>query len=168
MSEYWPFGPKDDSYREYEKLLFIKENLKDYAVEAVDSYSVAVGQLLRWVHLAIETRTDDIRIRRGQIALSKTLREEAKAKETERLTKREKACEESKVSFDEKIKAEFEARKAEDPEAAEDDLPEFDPDDFFAKFDDENLPNDIPDEVGDDVDNDCNIVIEAKVVPTEE
>ena len=71
MSEYWPFGPKDESYREYEKLAFIKENLKGYVVEEVDSYSVAVGQLLRWVLLAIETRTDDIRIRRSQVASNK-------------------------------------------------------------------------------------------------
>ena len=84
------------------------------------------------------------------------------------MAKREKAAEEAKQIFDDKIKAEFDARKAEDPEAAEDDLPDFDPDDFFAKFDDENLPNDIPEEVGDDIDNDCNIVIEEKVVAAEE
>lgn len=71
MSEYWPFGPKDESYREYEKLAFIKENIKDYSPDAVDGYSVAVGALLRWVLLAVETRTDDIRIRRAQIASSK-------------------------------------------------------------------------------------------------
>ena len=84
------------------------------------------------------------------------------------MAKREKACEDAKATFDEKIKAEFDARKAEDPDAAEDDLPDFDPEDFFAKFDDENIPNDIPDEVTEDVDNDCNIVIEEKVVAPEE
>ena len=36
--------------------------------EAVDEYSVALGKLLRWVHLAIDTRTEDLRMRRSQKA----------------------------------------------------------------------------------------------------
>lgn len=56
MSEYWPFGSKDESYKEYEKLKFTKENLADYKEEDVDEYSVALGKLFRWINLAIDTR----------------------------------------------------------------------------------------------------------------
>jgi len=38
-------------------------------------------------------------------------------------------------------------------------LPEFDAEDFYARFDDENLPVEIPDEVVDDIDNDFNLEI---------
>ena len=38
-------------------------------------------------------------------------------------------------------------------------MPEFDAEDFYARFDDENLPVEIPDEVVDDIDNDFNLEI---------
>ena len=38
-------------------------------------------------------------------------------------------------------------------------MPEFDAEDFYARFDDENLPIEIPDEVVDDIDNDFNLEI---------
>ena len=41
-------------------------------------------------------------------------------------------------------------------------MPEFDAEDFYARFDDENLPIDIPDEVVDDIDNDFNLEIAAE------
>ena len=44
-------------------------------------------------------------------------------------------------------------------------MPEFDLEEFDAKFNDENPPIDIPDEVVDDVDNDFNIEIEEEEVP---
>ena len=47
-------------------------------------------------------------------------------------------------------------------------MPEFDAEEFYAKFDDENLPIDIPDEVEDDVDNDFNIEIQDTPEPTDE
>ena len=40
-----------------------------------------------------------------------------------------------------------------------DEFPEFDSEEFYAKFDDENPPLDIPEEVTEDVDNDFNMVI---------
>jgi len=66
MSEYWPFGPKEDKYRDYEKLKFIKQNLEGITEEQVDEYSVALGKLYRWIHLAIEFRIEDVKIRRKQ------------------------------------------------------------------------------------------------------
>ena len=75
------------------------------------------------------------------------------------------------LNHDQKIADEVAARAAE-AEGAEvpddDDMPEFDAEEFYAKFDDENLPIDIPDEVEDDVDNDFNIEIKDKPEPTDE
>jgi len=39
-------------------------------------------------------------------------------------------------------------------------VPEFEPEEFYARFDDENPPIEIPEEVDDDLDNDMNIVLE--------
>lgn len=77
------------------------------------------------------------------------------------------------MAFDQKIADEIAARKAEAVEGEEappddDDMPEFDAEEFYAKFDDENLPIDIPDEVEDDVDNDFNIEIADKPEPTDD
>lgn len=52
------------------------------------------------------------------------------------------------------------------PEYDESQLEAFDEDEFNAKFDDENFPVDIPDQVEDDVDNDFNLTIEEQ--PAEE
>jgi hypothetical protein len=38
-------------------------------------------------------------------------------------------------------------------------VPEFDKEDFFERFDEENQPIEIPDEIEDDVDNDFNITL---------
>jgi hypothetical protein len=56
MSEYWPFGSKEDKYRDYEKLKFIKKNLEDLEEAKVDDYSIALGKLLRFLKLCLECR----------------------------------------------------------------------------------------------------------------
>lgn len=81
------------------------------------------------------------------------------------MKKRQEGHDEAKNAFDEKVAEQLQAQKdqaiadGEDP-PDDDDKPEFDSEDWFANFDDENPPFDIPDEVFDDVDNDFNIVIE--------
>lgn len=65
IGDYWPFGIKDETYKEYEKLKFIKRNLEEYQEEQVDEYSVALGKLLRWIKYAITARTEDVKIRRA-------------------------------------------------------------------------------------------------------
>ena len=64
LGEYWPIGSKEDSYKEYEKFKFISNNIEGITEESVDEFSVALGRLLRWLKLAINTRTEDIRNRR--------------------------------------------------------------------------------------------------------
>ena len=63
LGDYWPIGPKEDSYKEYEKFAFIQKNIADYNEEAVDEYSCALGKLYRWMKLAIETRIENVKIR---------------------------------------------------------------------------------------------------------
>lgn len=64
MSEYWPFGPKEESFREYEKLKFIQKNLEGITNDQVDDYSVALGKVLKWIRLAVECRIEDVKVRR--------------------------------------------------------------------------------------------------------
>jgi hypothetical protein len=65
MSEYWPFGPKEEAYKEYQKLKFVQENLSQIPEDQVDEYSVALGKLFRWINLAIEVRIEDLKVRRS-------------------------------------------------------------------------------------------------------
>lgn len=65
MGDYWPIGPKEENYKEYEKLQFIKDNLDGIKDEEVDEYSVALGKLYRWVQLALEVRYEDVKLRRA-------------------------------------------------------------------------------------------------------
>jgi hypothetical protein len=88
MSEYWPFGAKEENYKEYEKLRFIQKNLEGISEEAVDEYSVALGKILRWIKLAIFVRTEDLKIRRAQKKQLRAERQEALDKEKERMDKR--------------------------------------------------------------------------------
>jgi len=64
MTKYNPFGPKEDEYKEYQKIHFIRTNIEDINEELVDEYSVTVGRLYRWLLLAIELRIEDVKLRR--------------------------------------------------------------------------------------------------------
>lgn len=64
MTQYNPFGPKEDEYKEYQKIHFIRENINDINEEAVDEYSVTVGRICRWLLLSIELRIEDVKLRR--------------------------------------------------------------------------------------------------------
>lgn len=88
MGDYWPIGSKEENFKAYERLAFIKANLEGIREEDVDEYSVAIGKLLRWMHLAIEVRFEDVKLRRAnKLALQKA-RENAQAQEDERYEKR--------------------------------------------------------------------------------
>jgi hypothetical protein len=47
MGSYWPFGAKDEEYKEYQKLCFVRDNLDGMGVseETIMEYSVALGKL---------------------------------------------------------------------------------------------------------------------------
>lgn len=88
MGDYWPSGPKEDAYKEYERLKFIQNNLAGISEEAVDEYSVALGKLLRWIHLAVELRITDIRTRREEKARFRAARADAIEQDKARTEKR--------------------------------------------------------------------------------
>ena len=158
LSEYWPFGAKEEQYKEYEKLLFIQQNLDGIAEEAVDEYSVALGKILRWIRLAIMVRTEDMKVRLAQNKKLREERQEALDKEKERLEKRTTEFEAAKQAWDDK-ETENKNKKEEDAEASPYEALDFDDEEFYAKFDEENLPIEIPEEVENDIDNDFNIDI---------
>ena len=64
MGEFTPFGPKDDEFKEYQKLSFLKRNLEGIDEEKVEEYSVVLVKLLRWLNYAIELTCDDVVDRR--------------------------------------------------------------------------------------------------------
>jgi len=167
MSEYWPFGPKEETYKEYQKLKFIQDNLDGIADDVVDEYSAALGKLLRWVRLAIDVRVEDMKVRRAHKKQLRNERQEALDKEAERNEKRNAEFEAAKGAYDAKIEEEREARKAaaeEGEEPEDDEAPEFDAEEFYAVFDENNLPIEIPDEIEDDIDNDFNLIIEESTM----
>jgi len=105
MSEYKPFGPKDDEYKEYQKLLFIRENIEELNEELVDEYSVTVGKLFRWLQMALELRIEDVKSRRKQKAQLREHRQEAIEREAERQEKRDIAMQEARETFEQHVEA---------------------------------------------------------------
>ena len=160
MADFWPPGAKEENYREYEKLKFVQTALAGIQEDQVDDYSTALGKVLRWIHMAIELRTEDVKQRRAAKAVQEQERKEAQEKEKERMDKRTAAYDEAKAAYDEKLAAKVAEAQENEQELADEDKMEFDSDEWYANFDDENPPIDIPDEVEPDVDNDFNITIE--------
>lgn len=105
MNEYQTnvIGPKEDHYREYEKLRFLQKNLLDINIDKVDEYSVAIGKLLRWILFAMEIRIEDIRQRREHKDDLRKAKEEAELKEKERTDKKTAKHDEAKLEFDDKV-----------------------------------------------------------------
>ena len=96
LSQYNPFGPKEDEFKMYQKLAFIERNTAGVEPEQVDEYSVALGKIYRWMQYCIEVRKEDVQARRE---LKKKLREEREAAQTEkeeRAARREKELEEAR------------------------------------------------------------------------
>ena len=65
IGNYWPFSPKEEEYKEYQKLVFVKDNVDALDEAAVDAYSIALGQLFRWLKQAIDLRIDNVKERRA-------------------------------------------------------------------------------------------------------
>lgn len=165
LGDYWPIGPKEDAYKEYEKFAFIRRNIEGITEEQVDEFSVALGKLYRWLLLAIETRTENVRLRRLMKKKATEERDAAIEREKVRVAKRDEQLEAKKEEFDKRIEDEIQQRKDAGEEVDDDEYrPEFDKDEFILKFDEENFPEDIPDEIEPDVDNDFNIDIPEEPV----
>ncbi len=49
LGDYWPIDPKENNFKEYEKMKFIQACLANINEEEVDEYSVALGKLYKWL-----------------------------------------------------------------------------------------------------------------------
>lgn len=79
MSEYDPFGSRENEFKEYQKLSFLQRNSDSMEEEKVDDYSVILGRILRWVNMALDLRIEDVRNRRDTVAELKFERDQALA-----------------------------------------------------------------------------------------
>lgn len=84
MSGYKISGTKSADFREYERLNFMKKNLRDCDEESVEGYSMTMAKLLAWANLAIELRIEDVTNRRDKIEELRHDREVAQAQSDER------------------------------------------------------------------------------------
>lgn len=89
MAKYTPFGEKDDEFKEYQKLSFLKNNLESLDEEKVEEYSLVLGKIYRWIASALELRIEDVVSRRDYKEQLKHEREEAIAADAERTAKME-------------------------------------------------------------------------------
>ena len=165
MNEYWPIGPKEGEYKEYQKLKFIRENLEGVNEEDVDEYSITLGKIYRWLLMALELRIEDVTNRKKQKEKEREYRADAMEREAERVERFGTQLQEEKDAFEAKLEAEREAKEAKEeeedaPKEDEEPEPEFDEEEFKLKFDEENPPIEEPVEVVDDLDNDFNIEVE--------
>jgi hypothetical protein len=66
LGEYNPFGAKTVDFKAYQRIKFIKRNIKKHelAPEQVDEYSLALGKLFKWVLLTVDMRYNDVNSRR--------------------------------------------------------------------------------------------------------
>lgn len=165
MGEYTPFGPKEDEFKEYEKLEFIQTNLDAFPVNEIDGFSLALGKLYRWLSSTIELRIEDVTQRRAEKERERKYRQEQCEREDERMALREERLAGEKAQWEEIRDAELAVIEKEDGDEAEaekqEDL-EFDMEEFDEKFNDEEPPVDIPPEVIDDIDNDFNLEIRTE------
>jgi hypothetical protein len=163
MNQYWPIGPKEAEFKEYQKLKFIQSNVEAINEEDVDEYSMSLGKLYRWLLMALELRIEDVTNRKRAKDKEREFRADAIEREAERMERYETALAEEKEAYESKIEAERAAREEqEDAEDEEADEADFDEENFKNNFDDENPPIDQPPEVVDDIDNDFNVEIEEE------
>ena len=57
IKEYEPIGPKEDEYKEYQKVNFVHKFLTELTLEEVEGYSLALGQLYQYIILALKVFT---------------------------------------------------------------------------------------------------------------
>ena len=100
MARYNPFGQREDAYKEYQKLSFLKKTIESVEEEKVDEYSVILGRIHRWVNQALDLRVEDVRNRRDTVAMLKHEREQAMAEDKARTEKYEAALEERKAEHE--------------------------------------------------------------------
>jgi len=166
MARYNPLGQREASFKEYQKLSFLKKTIESVEEEKVDEYSVILGRIYRWVTQALELRIEDVRNRRDTIAILKYEREQALAEDKARNEKRLAALDEKQQEHDDK-ENDNEKKYLDDQDSQDEDgnpvqkIPyernQLNIEEFNIEFDTMNPPIDIPLPVADHIDNDFNL-----------
>jgi len=60
MHKYNYSGHKPYNVNQYKKLNFVEKYMKETSMEEINSYNQSLGLIVKWMHLAIETRKKDI------------------------------------------------------------------------------------------------------------
>jgi len=71
ISSYNPVGPRDDEYKVYQKMAFLRKNLEGISEEQVEEYSLVLCKILKWVNMAVDLRCEDVVNRRDNIEYMK-------------------------------------------------------------------------------------------------
>lgn len=67
MGHYQPGGSRGGDFKEYQKISFLRQNIKDLDQEKVEDFSLVMGKLLQWIQLALEMRCEDVVSRRDTV-----------------------------------------------------------------------------------------------------
>lgn len=78
MGSYQPLGSRDGEFKEFQKISFLKNNIKDIDEEKVQDFSLVMCKLLNWIQLALEIRCEDVVNRRDTVEYVKHDREQAR------------------------------------------------------------------------------------------
>jgi len=49
MGNYQPVGARDGEFKDYQKISFLKNNIKDLDEEKVEEFSMVLGKVLKWI-----------------------------------------------------------------------------------------------------------------------
>ncbi|CAI2360915.1 unnamed protein product [Moneuplotes crassus] len=167
MKKYTHVGPKDAEFKRYQLINFIEKNIDGITIEDIEQYSYVLSRLFKWLTTSIDMRKDDIIKRKEIKEKEKEEREQAIADHKEWQENREKAMEEAKKEFEDKL-AEEEANKTQEAqeenkdddnqdEKPPEEKPVFDEKKFFETYDAETPEVKIPEVVVDDIDNDYEV-----------
>jgi len=170
MNNYNPSGQREGEFKEYQKISFLKNNIKDIDEEKVEDFSLVLGKVLKWIQLALEIRCEDVVTRRDNVEYIKQDRAQAELAEAERSRKYQSEFAEKKAAFDETAQAAAaEAKEKEGEEGAEEAKPAavFNEEEFKTEFDANNAEVAIVAAVPEEIDNDYDLAYKAPVMDME-
>ena len=75
IASYNPTGRREGEFKDYQKLSFLKSNLKELEDDKIEEFSLVMAKLLKWIHLAIDIRCEDVIKRRDQVEYAKMERD---------------------------------------------------------------------------------------------
>lgn len=84
MGTYNPLGRREGTFKEYQKISFLKNNLKECEEDKVEEFSLVMNRVLKWILLALEIRCEDVVNRRDTVEFIKQDREQAMKADAER------------------------------------------------------------------------------------